>query len=239
MISKRASKLINSLKLKKYRRKEGLFLVEGLKSVQELVDSDYEIELIITTEQFRDQFAANDPVDVTERELKSLSTLSNNTTCLAVAKIKSSDVRKLSKEHHLIVLDGISDPGNLGTIVRALDWFGYEQVICSDDCADFYNPKSIAASMGSFTRIFPYYVSIEDLLKSWDGAIYGLDLNGTPIKNINTKEKCVFVMGSESHGISDNIKQHLHGSVTIPGVGKAESLNVSMATSILLYELSR
>jgi TrmH family RNA methyltransferase len=125
----------------------------------------------------------------------------------------------------------------LGTIIRGLDWFGYSKVLCSNRCADFYNPKTIAATMGSFTRVRPYYSDLLEFFSSYNGQIYGIDLEGDPLEKFVPSGNCAFIMGSESHGISRELLELVTGSLTIKRYGNAESLNVAMTANILLYQL--
>lgn len=237
MISKNEAKFINSLKIKKYRHIERRFLVEGLKNVLELLQSDWVVDSLYCTQELLDQLKNYNPKVLTTKELNSLSTLATNESCFAVVKFHETELPKTPLTSHAIVLDGIKDPGNLGTIIRSMDWFGFRHLICSLDCADFYNPKTIAATMGSFSRIIPIYTNIETLLPNLNRKIFGMQMHGSPLSQIKVAEPAVFVMGSESHGISNSIAQLITQSITIPAYGNAESLNVAMATTLLLYQL--
>lgn len=247
MVSKNQAKFIKSLKIKKYRLQEGCFLIEGKKNLIELIKSDFEIVYVVATEAFLASHAshlAKVPIEKTlsasEKELASLGTFQSNHDCLAVAKMKTNHLLDLANTPHLFVLDGIGDPGNLGTIIRTLDWFGFEKMLCSHDCADFYNPKVINATMGSFARVKLYYSDISEYLKTLkSSSLLIADMDGIDISQINKDERCVIVMGSESHGVSTAVRALQHQKVTIPGHGDTESLNVAMATGIIAYELSR
>ena len=230
-------KFIKSLKLKKNRVKENMFIVEGLKNVLELLNSDFKVLEVYSTDEYTHYFKKISYKVISPAQLTQISTLSNNQSCLALARCKDLSSYEDSLDHWTIVLYGISDPGNLGTIIRALDWFGFNYVICSNSCADFYNPKAISASMGSFARINAFYMDIVPFLKTFEGDIYGLDLEGQPLDKFKNANRAAFVLGSESHGISDAIKVLLKDNLTIKKYGQAESLNVAMATNILLYHL--
>ena len=237
MISKNELKIIKSLKIKKFRVQERKFLIEGLKNVQELLKSDFEIEYLLCTKEYQDFFKHVPHEVISKEQLNSISTLSTNSSCVAVAKIMPFDHRDIDYTDHIIVLDSVGDPGNLGSIIRSLDWFGFNQIVCSTDCADFHNPKTISATMGSFTRIKPYYLDLDEFLSRSHAPTYGMDLDGANLSNMVFSEPGLFVMGSESHGISQRVSGRIQHRITIPKVGHAESLNVAMATSILAFSL--
>jgi len=240
MLSRKDQKFIKSLKVKKYRTSEKCFLVEGAKNVQELLDSDFQIEMVIGTEEF---FAKKIRVGSLRKEvikadlLSQLSTFKTNHDGLAVAKMKDFTNEPADTSYHLFALDGVGDPGNLGTIIRTLDWFGFSQIVCSEDCAEFYHPKVINSSMGSFTRINPYYCDLPKFVADSKLPAFGADMDGDSIHEIALDGPSIFVMGSESHGISKEVAKYLESRVSIPRVGKAESLNVAMATGIIASHL--
>ncbi|MFY0685583.1 MAG: RNA methyltransferase [Cyclobacteriaceae bacterium] len=236
-VSKNELKLIKSLKLKKFRTRENLFLIEGIKNVNEVISSDFEIVMICATLSAA-EFISSDVSIISDKKLNEVSTLSTNQDCIAVAKIKQYGTHEIDFQKPVIALDGVGDPGNVGTIVRALDWFGYSHVLCSHDCADFYNPKTIASSMGSFTRIKPVYTDLVSYLTSFTGRVMAMDLEGEPLSQEKSRDQTIYVMGSESHGLSAELKKTIDRNITIQGSGGAESLNVAMATSMLLYQLS-
>src|SRR6187402_2407305 len=159
MLSKAKIKFVKSLQVKKYRKQEQSFVVEGAKSVQELLASDFEVVLMLVTEEFR---AANqvpksaEIIEVTDKELAGIGEFQSNDSVLAVARMKPLAELDLEPNEFALVLDDIRDPGNLGTIIRTADWFGINKVIASEETADFYNPKVISATMGSFTRVDMY-----------------------------------------------------------------------------------
>ena len=164
-------------------------------------------------------------------------TFKSNNECLAVAVRKELAETNLRPDDFLIALDEVGDPGNLGTIIRTLDWFGFSKVICSKGTADFYNPKVINATMGSFTRVHPVYTDLVPFIKKYDIPVYGADINGVSISEWSPEKPSIIVMGSESHGISLAVRRELNNFVHIPGLGGAESLNVGMATGIFCYHL--
>ena len=241
MVSNSQAKFIKSLKIKKYRTRESCFLAEGKKNVLEAFQQHFSFKYFLATEDFLNR---NDlPVQLTSqvivvspKVLSELGTFQTNHDCLAVLEMpqhKQDD----SSSNFILALDGLSDPGNLGTIIRTMDWFGLNRLICSDDSADFYNPKVINATMGSFTRVSVQYVDLVSYLKEASMPAYGADMKGTPIKEWQPKEPIILVMGSESHGIRPEVKSALEGTVTIPSIGQAESLNVAIASGILLNHL--
>ncbi|MFK7952981.1 MAG: TrmH family RNA methyltransferase [Ekhidna sp.] len=238
MVSKNEQKFIKSLKVKKYRTREECFLVEGSKNVLELLNSDFKVDLLIGTEAF---FQSNTINDAIRREivkvdlLEQLSTFKTNTTSLAVVQFKKAVVRPDNSAQ--FVLDGVGDPGNLGTIIRTLDWFGYDKLICSNDCAEFYHPKVIASTMGSFTRINVEYVDIGQYLAGVSRPVYAADMNGKSIHQTSIANPSVILMGSESNGISSDSKKYVTDYISIPKVGEAESLNVGVATGIIANHL--
>lgn len=217
--------------------REKRFLVEGAKNVLELLSSDFEVDLIACTEEYVSQLSkigAKLRIEVVaERLLSQLGTFKTNETCLA--QVRQRDNKKFNPEikDHLFVLDGVGDPGNLGTIIRTLDWFGFKHLVCSPDCAEFYHPKTIAGSMGSFTRVGAYYEELELFLKKLNCPILGADGNGTDIYASKITVPSVVVMGSESHGIRPEILNRLTKKIAIPKVGNAESLNVGIAAGVI------
>ena len=230
-------KFVKSLKLKKNRVKENKFIVEGLKNVQELLKSKYDVLELYCTETHANLFNNYGCKLISPKELANMGTFNTNNACLAVAQCLKVESDQFLNERQTIILDGIGDPGNLGTIIRAVDWFGFDHLICSENCADFYNPKTLAASMGSFTRVGAVYVDLNDYLNHFEGDLYGLDLEGKPLDTFKNPNKCGFILGNESHGISPAIQPLLKERLTIKKYGSAESLNVAMTANILLYQL--
>ena len=247
MISKNQLKLIHALEQKKQRKKHGLFLVQGEKNVAELVNSDFTIKQIFATSAYINHNSAllskqdlvRITVEATEEELKKAGTLISNNSVLAVVECKESKVPTIRGNELILVLDQVGDPGNLGTIIRVADWYGIEQIICSPDCADFYNPKVIAATMGSFARVSVSHSELPEYLAVQSKPIYGAFLEGKNIHKTTLANSAFIVMGSESHGISAPVAQFISDKITIPAFGQAESLNVAMATGIILDNFKR
>jgi len=238
MISRNELKFIKSLKLKKNRNKEKLFTVEGVKNVLELLSSNFEIKTLYVTDKYKDIFHDHSFSLISRSDLISISSFKNNETCLAVAIQKQPKQLQSGLKSSVIALDGVSDPGNLGTIIRTMDWFGMNNLICSFDTADFYNHKTIVSTMGSFTRVIPQYCNLVETIRELDLPVFGLSLDGHPLSSATLKKPSIFVMGSESHGIRKPVSEVIQNPIKIEGDGKAESLNVAIATSILLYNIS-
>ena len=237
-LSKNHLKLITSLSQKKYRHKYKLFIVEGIKVVQEFLNSSYELEILFSTESsfsYLDSF-----IEVSEQELKKISSLKTPNKVIALFKIP---VQKNSSSSGLIVaLDAINDPGNLGTIIRLCDWFGIDQLLCSKETVDCYNTKVVQSSMGSLTRVAISYIDLKEYLTSVSIPIFIADMDGDNIYEMKPPTSAVLVMGNEANGISNSIKQIVSTKITIPRYGNSqltESLNVATATAILLSEFRR
>jgi len=246
MLSKAVLKYINSLQIKKYRSIHQAFLVEGAKSVRELLASDFEIENLYITEEFylahAKLFNKGFPYEILpEKELVKAGTYASNNAALAIAKIKKTENFTVFTQPFTIALDSIRDPGNLGTIIRLADWYGIKQIICSDSCADFYNPKVIAATMGSFCRVTAAYVHLPDFLKEQQGKtpVYGAALAGENIHRLTLKPAGILVMGNEASGITPEVAAQITKLIKIPGLGGAESLNVATATAIMVDNFFR
>ncbi|WP_417696042.1 TrmH family RNA methyltransferase [Psychromonas sp.] len=247
MISKNQLKLIHSLELKKQRKKLGLFLVQGEKNVGELFQSDFEIvNLFATTDyinkqakQLTDQLLIAKTIESSEEELQKAGTLKTNNSVIAVVKCKMFTPPEQQHAGLVLVLDQVGDPGNLGTIIRVADWYGIKHVVCSPDCADLYNPKVIAATMGSFARVQVSHADLTEYLSAQDKPIFGAFLEGKNIHQCKLPSSALIVMGSESHGISDSVEKLITDKITIPNFGQAESLNVAMATGIILDNFKR
>lgn len=235
MLSRKEQKFIKSLKVKKYRTREKCFLVEGEKNVNELLHSDFEIEILIGTETFfAKNFQGSCRKEVVKTDLLTqLGTFKSNEDAIAVAKMKVDGQLPNVDKHHLFVLDGVSDPGNVGTIIRTLDWFGFDQLVCSLDCAEFYHPKVISSTMGSFTRVSVHSMELTSFFQRNKLPVYAADMHGEAIATCSFSMPSVIVMGSESHGISDEVRPYVTDFVKIPAFGKAESLNVGVATGII------
>lgn len=244
MISKATGKFIKSLQVKKYRKEEQSFIVEGAKSVAELLRSDFEVKWLAATDDFlqlHSNVLSNRHIEWTEasaKELGQLGTFQTNDGALAVASMKPNQPLTVQNEYALI-LDDIRDPGNLGTIIRTADWYGIDKIIASEETADFYNPKVISATMGSFCRVQLYYGNLVEYLNTTHLPVYGTFLNGKNIYTVDFEKAGLIAMGNEANGISTEVGQLVTVPITIPKRGGAESLNASIATAIVLDNVFR
>jgi RNA methyltransferase, TrmH family len=244
MISKKQLSFLKSLQIKKYRQLHQCFLVEGAKSVLELLDSDFILEnLFVTQDFYQNHTPLLQNLDyqlVSEDELMQAGSFESNNACIAVASTKANVFLQAADKETVLVADAIKDPGNFGTILRIADWYGIQKIIGSEDCVDFYNPKVIAASMGSFTRVQIFYSSLPAyFLEVKPENLFGAVLEGENLHHISFPQQLYLVMGSESQGISHEITRLLTQKITIPRFGKAESLNVANATAIICDNLRR
>ena len=239
MISKNNLKYIKSLQLKKIRVAENRFLVEGAKSVLEVLDSNFTIHQLLCTESFASTnniLLNNKEINKeisTEQELSDIGNFATNNTAIAVVEMKTNKILLPAEKEYILLLDNIADPGNLGTIIRIADWYGINKIIASENTAEIYNPKVIASSMGSFTRVNIFYTSLENYLKENKTYIYAARLEGESIHNTSfTRTGGMVLMGNESHGIDKVLYAFVDEFVFIPRYGLAESLNVGVATAV-------
>lgn len=241
MLSKRELKLITSLQQKKYRDRHRLFIVEGVKAVKSFIQNDFEIYEIFGVAPIESlkQFNVREiPYDI----LKKISALHTPTNVLAVFKMKTPEVVTHYKGF-ILVLDGIRDPGNLGTIIRLCDWFGVAHLVCSQDTVDCYNPKVVQATMGSLGSVHISYSNLHSFLNAIELPIYGATMEGESVYEVTFQpNEGVFIMGNEANGISKEILNCVQHKITIPKLGanqNIDSLNVGTATAILLSEFFR
>ena len=240
MLSKNNIKLIKSLEHKKFRLQHQLFVVEGVKSVQEFLKSDFQLERIYTIDaDFNSNFT--DKIEIiSEDELKKISFLKSPNRVLAIFKMGLTP--KVNSNNLILALDSINDPGNLGTIIRLCDWFGVEQIICSTETVDCYNPKVVQSTMGSLTRVKLYYTDLNQFISTYNGEILGTFMGGNNIYSTELPKKGIIVMGNEANGISVEIENLITQKIAIPTFGnhqETESLNVATATAIVLSEFRR
>jgi len=238
MIAKNQIKYIRGLSLKKNRIKEQCFVVEGEKSLAELLNSSIEIvELFALKDWIDENKLVFDKIQaISFKELERISNLKSPNKVLAVVRMRKQVI--LQQEAAVIlVLDDINDPGNLGTIIRMCDWCGVKQIICSENTVDIYNPKVVQSTMGSLFRTQITYADLSTYLAEVTTPIYGAYMNGENVKDIKINQKAHLVMGSEANGISEKVEKYISKRVAIKNTGgDAESLNVAVATSILLHE---
>ncbi len=249
--TKNQAKLIKSLHDKKGRNETGLFLVEGEKNVVELLNSDFETQYVLCTESFFDTNVG--PIKsngaecdiVRQEEIEKVGTLESNDSALAVVKQKESlspsviaSETKQSSEI-ILALDEIKDPGNLGTIIRIADWYGIKKIIASENSVDFYNPKVISATKGSFLRVDFSYANLAETLPKIGLPIFGALMSGENVHSFPFPKSGILLMGNESNGISKELEKIITKKITIPSFGSAESLNVAIATSVILDNWKR
>ncbi|MGR5117692.1 RNA methyltransferase [Vibrio astriarenae] len=241
MISKNQLKMLRALGQKKQRKAHGLFLVEGEKNVLELLDTPLVVKQVFATVEFLQQhqgeLAPYECIEASLDELTKASSLVSNNAAVAIVEIPQTATPKA--EGLMIALDGVSDPGNLGTIIRIADWYGIKHIVASRDCADPYNPKTIRATMGSFGRVTVSLTDLPDYLQRADIPVYGAFLEGQSVHCTEFSSQGILLMGSESHGVRAEAEQYVTDKITIPAFGGAESLNVAMATGIILDNLRR
>lgn len=240
MVSKNQIKIITGLQQKKYRREHGLFIAEGIKVVQELLNSNFELQHLYTTEPLKIDINGEGVTEITESELKKISTLTTPNTCLALFKIPVQ--KEIVDDGLIMALDDVRDPGNLGTIIRLCDWFGIKQLVCSQQCADVYNTKVVQATMGSLARVNVVYTDLQQYLQQTKLPVYGTFMDGENIYTSELPEKGVVIMGNEANGISLDIENEVKYRISIPRFGdiqKTESLNVATAAAIILSEFRR
>ncbi len=243
MLSKADIRYIKSLQVKKYRKQEQCFIVEGAKSVQELLGSDFHTVMLIGTAEFLSTVSVSSDCrveQVSEAALQGLGEFQTSTAAVAVAKMKPNKPLTFNDDEFAVVLDDIRDPGNLGTIIRTADWYGINKIIASPETADFYNPKVISATMGSFTRTQILYADLEGFLSSVKGkSVYGAYLEGQNIYKTRFATGGFIVIGNESRGISEQLEPLISQKITIPRFGRAESLNAAIATAVILDNVRR
>lgn len=249
MISKSQIKLVRSLEQKKHRQEEGLFVAEGPKVVGDLLACHFRPRFIFAVTggerwEVRSESLENIPVQiVTEEELRRLSFLQHPQEVLAVFELPNISLTPHPSpliSHLSLALDGIQDPGNLGTIIRVADWYGIDTIYCSRDTADAWSPKVVQATMGSIARVHIIYCDLEQLLRKTTLPIYGTVLDGDNIYAQQLTHEGIVVMGNEGKGISAPIRQLLTHRLLIPQMRPgAESLNVAIATAIVCSEFRR
>jgi RNA methyltransferase, TrmH family len=242
-------KLVRALHQKKHRLAEGLFLVEGGKSVLELLAGgpghlSLEVAAVFCTGAFAQAHPhllarAREGEVVSADDLAQVGTLQTNDAALAVVRLPPQPAQSLALGPLTLALDDLRDPGNLGAIARIADWYGIAHVVCSPTTAEWYNPKVVAASMGSFLRVQPLYTDLAAWLGSCGLPVLGAFLAGESIHQVAAPERCVLLVGNEARGISPTLAHLVGRRVTIPRFGAAESLNAAMATAILCDNLRR
>ncbi len=251
MVTKAEILKVRSLHDRESRGRLGLFIAEGMKIVEEIIMSDFEVECVYITEKglqtLDSKIRSNALIQVSQKEMERMSTLKSATPILAVIKIPKYNRYNTSNSELSIALDTVQDPGNLGTIIRLADWFGIGQVICSIDCVDCFSPKVIQATMGAILRVKVYYTDLVKCLskaKSEGTNIYGTFLEGDNIYKKNLSQGGIIVMGNEGRGISKEVSALINNKLYIPPYpidkgSNSESLNVAVATAVICSEFRR
>ncbi|MDQ3048206.1 MAG: RNA methyltransferase [Bacteroidota bacterium] len=254
MLSKNKIKFINSLQQNKFREEHGLFIAEGMKIVPELLDSAIVVKEIFGTPVFISKHSVPVGIEVTEvspSDLARISSLSAANEVLAVCQMPVHELNKTSfKEKLTLILDEIKDPGNLGTIIRIADWFGIEDIVCSQETVGVFNPKVVQSTMGSVARIRVHYTDLAAFLEEQKSvsniSCFGALLEGENVFTADLSSSGFIVIGNESKGISEKIQSYITNRISIPSFshfrksgGEAESLNAAIATSIICSEFRR
>jgi RNA methyltransferase, TrmH family len=254
MITRNKAKLINALRIPKYRKKYGLFVAEGTKLILELLQSDFGIDEIYATsdwiKQHREAFRHVDHlvIRVEQKDIDAVSSLSTPPNVMAIINIPEREIKPvLFSDAPTIMLDGINDPGNLGSIIRSADWFGIPQIVCSENTVDAYHPKVVQASMGSIFRLRIYEADLMKVLssKAEDIPAYGAFMDGKNIHHTHLNPNGIYIIGSESHGISPELTKLINHRIAIPRYSRddksfeTESLNAAVAAAIILAEMRR
>ena len=233
------AKQIRALRQKKDRDTEGLFLVEGAKAVGETILCGWPVRTLLCTEAFLNKNPSlplghiPEVMLCTEQQLSETGNFKNNNAALLVAEQQTERKSPDASAALWLVTENLADPGNLGTLIRLADWFGLGEVLCLGNCVEWYNPKVIAASMGSFLRVKERRIRPEVLLSS-GREILSADMDGEDVFGFRFPAKAALLIGSEAAGLSDQWLKAPARKITIPSFGAAESLNAAMAGGILL-----
>ena len=240
MVSKNQIKTITGLQQKKYRKQHKLFFAEGIKVVQELLNSNFELYQLYTTQDIFSGIVKEKIEIISEAELKKISALATPNICLALFVIPQE--QPVPDSGLIVALDDVRDPGNMGTIIRLCDWFGISHLVCSEQCVDVFNPKVVQATMGSVTRVNVVYANLDDYLAKTALPVFGTFMDGTNIYSETLPENGIIVMGNEANGISAQIEARVGHKIAIPRFGnlrQTESLNVATAAAVILSEFRR
>jgi len=246
MLSKTHTKYIQSLLHKKFRDEYNLFIAEGPKVVMDLLESRkfackeiFALQDWVTGNTKRLSILTKTPVTtVVDFELEKISTLATPHQVMVVFEKGKEDTAIKTTDKITLVLDTIQDPGNLGTIIRIADWFGISDIICSEGCADMYNPKVVQSTMGSLGRVNIIYTDLPGWLQQNDKVkVYAASLQGKELNALGKLKEGILIIGNEANGISGEVLQLVNEKITIPKIGKAESLNAAVATGIILSHL--
>jgi len=240
MVSKNQIKFITSLQQKKYRLANQMFIAEGVKVIQELLQSNFVLEHLYETSSIFENIANYQKSLISEQDMKRISALSSPSACLAIFKIPKDNA--IENSGLIIALDDIRDPGNLGTIIRLSDWFGVKQILCSPETVDVYNPKVIQATMGSIARVKVSYLDLKSFFANTSLPVFGAFMDGATIYKEKLATDGILIFGNEANGISSELEKFIENRIAIPRFGdiqQTESLNVATATAIFLSEFRR
>jgi RNA methyltransferase, TrmH family len=245
-LTKAEAARLRSLRDKKAREATGLFVVEGPKVVGELLAAGHEFAEVYATPEWQpDRPDAPDPGNipvtrVTAAEMARISHFPTPSTVLAVGKIEPVELTPGELDHgYTLALDGVQDPGNVGTLLRIADWFALDRVLLSPDCADLFSQKVINASMGSFSRVRAIRTALIPALEHTDVTVFGCELSGDNVYTWAAPAAAVIVIGSEGRGLSAEVTARVNRCITIPRLGGAESLNAAVAAGIICAQLRR
>jgi TrmH family RNA methyltransferase len=235
MLSKNELKYIQSLYHKKQRDEERLFIAEGPKLAEELINSALTIKKVYALPGWLEKNASLKVpfAEISEIELSRISALQTPNEVVVIVEQPVMPQEPQLKSQLTLVLDGIQDPGNMGTIIRIADWFGINQLVCSNDCVEMYNPKVVQSSMGSILRINSWYKAFAAWLFPTDIPVFGALLHGTNVYSVGRVQEGLLVIGNESRGIREPLLSKITHPITIPKAGGAESLNAAVATGII------
>ena len=236
MVSKSQIKFVRQLAQKKQRDQHDLFVAEGDKVVQEFINENYQLYQLFTSDS--SLFSSHQAIVVSQLEMKTMSALKTPSDTLAV--FAKPNAQTLSQSKLILALESIQDPGNLGTIIRLCDWFGIQDIVCSSDTVDCYNPKVIRSTMGSLARVQVLYKDLQEwLVGMQDCQIVATSMDGHSVYEFAFDSPTVLVIGNEGRGLSKQIQELATDAITIPRYGGAESLNAAMATGIIVAEARR
>jgi TrmH family RNA methyltransferase len=239
MLSRNEVKYIQSLRQKKNRDEERMFIAEGVKTVSELIAEGFDIKKIYAIKDWIDQNTnVKNATLINAEELKKISNFETPNKVLAIVHQKKKDVIPALENKITLVLDGIQDSGNLGTIIRTADWFGVKNILASGDTVDVYNSKVVQATMGSIARINICYTDLGSILSTQKVLVCGAVLDGEKISDVTSLKECLLIIGNESKGIRNEIQPYIQKRISIPKIGNAESLNAAVATGIILWKLT-
>lgn len=238
MLSKSQEKLVRSLRIKKNRIVEKLFIIEGTKLIEEAIQEGISFSILFATTTWVEKHDfSGEFTEVDEREMQKISSLKTAPGVLAIVPYLNPEIKQLGIT---LILDHIKDPGNLGTIIRTAETFGVTEIICSEETVDLYNEKVVQASMGSIFRVPVKYEDLETYLSKVDAKqVYASSLEGASLYEVAINFPAYLIMGSESHGIRNEIYQFAMNKIKVPQQGKVESMNVSIATAVILAEFQR